>query len=198
MTQRSNAIGPDVLNPGRVPTPERQAELDAGLEEPMMAVDLNTLEGVKNGVRPAAAILLFGTLLGFIVALISIMAINANPELEIVWPVFLGMFGMDVALVTLAWFMFQRSLTAMILALVYCGYLWVTKVLDIIEYGFAGILGGMIFLLLFTPAGGLGLSAAYKFDQYKKGELDLDTGTDSEPENEPDSEPGSEPRPPEA
>jgi hypothetical protein len=173
MTEKSNAIGPDILNPG-APTRERQAELEAGLEQPMTAVDLNTLEGVKNGVRPAAAVLLLGTILSFIGLVLQLTAIGANPDQEIVWLVALGAIGLDLAMFALAWFMFQRSLTAMILGALYCAYLWITKIIDIVENGFVGVLGGSLFLLLFTPAIGLGLTAAYKYHKYRKGELELE------------------------
>ena len=69
MAERGNYVGIDVMKP-MAPTAEKQAELDAGVASDQASTlnfDLNTLEGARNAVRPAAV--LFG--LSALVALLT-------------------------------------------------------------------------------------------------------------------------------
>ena len=159
MTKRGTYVGVDIMKPV-APTSEKQAELQAEAEADAFAgFDLNTLEGARNAVRPAAVLLGLQALFSLVFA-----ALYAGQDVTLALTHTLGL----VLLGSLAGFVFVGSRIATILAALWVALEWLTKVINILNGELGYILSGTIYLVFVTGAVAWAVPASFAYVRHAR------------------------------
>ncbi len=175
MAERGNYVGIDVMKP-MAPTAEKQAELDAGVASDQASTlnfDLNTLEGARNAVRPAAVLFGLSALLALLTGILltfqadwSQLTNTSLPAAEYTAAngrayLALGLYVNAAWVGLLAVFVFLRSRVAAVVAAIWVGFRWILKAALVLSGDFSGLIFGTLFLVFLTGAVAWALPASF-------------------------------------
>jgi hypothetical protein len=159
-------VGIDIMKP-MAPTQEKLAEIEAEEDAgEFLDQNVDTLEGARNAVRPAGALLILQlvfTLFGGVMAVLIVWNLGTPAIIEATAVIWIS----AIVLGVLAAFVFACSRIAAVLTALMVALMWMGKIVDITRGDFGGIILGTIFLVFLTGAAVWAVRGSFAYHRLK-------------------------------